>query len=437
MSTRFVSISESLGGKPRGRRSLHDPLLRFGTGPFRRFAEWGTAGYPREEQRKLMIVNVMALMIAGFSALYAVVFLTAGFEKYWPLIIVNFVFITIGLLAPLAHKINGIAAALIICITEYFALFMFVRELGHNSGVQLNYIVAAALVFAIWGMARIRLAICVVALGLALHLLAWFFYPPGSARIDADPELLQNLYISSATSTFLIIALVAGYAFTMADRARAEADSLLASMLPEPIANRLKTRPDQRVADAVPDASVLFSDLVGFTMLAQRIGPARTIDILDRIVREFDRLAAEHGVEKIKTVGDGYMAVAGASQPLEDHVPRIARMALCLPGVVAKIADAQDIELRIRIGIASGPLMAGIIGAGRFSYDVWGETVNRASRLESHGIAGEIQVSAEVREALGDAFLLEPRGPIDVKGLGLLETWILKAEHRPKPQALT
>src|SRR5690606_14538982 len=122
----------------------------------------------------------------------------------------------------------------------------------------------------------------------------------------------------------------------------------------------------------------------------------------------------------------GYMAVAGVSRPQHDHVARLARMALCLPDLVARLSQTHGVDLRVRIGIAGGPVMAGVIGADKFSYDVWGETVNLASRLESHGLPGEIQVSGAVREVLDGHFLLEPRGPIEVKGVGVLETWLLK-----------
>jgi adenylate cyclase len=349
----------------------------------------------------------MALTIAIFSVVYAGVFAAYGTGTYWPLIVVNIVLTAVALLAPLAHRINDIAAALLICIAEFIALFFFVRELGHNSGIQINFIIAAAVAFAVVGLDRIRLVVSVIAIGLALHVAAWFLFPPESARIAPDPALLANLYVSSAATTFTIIALIVGYAFTVADRARAEADALLVNILPEAIAERLKARPGDKVADSVEEASVLFTDLVGFTELAQRLGAERTVALLDQIVSAFDRLAAAHGVEKIKTIGDGYLAVAGVSRQQSDHL---------------------GVDLRIRAGLASGPLMAGIIGSDKFSYDVWGETVNLASRLESHGLPGEIQVSDAVREALQDSFVFEPRGPIQVKGVGRLHTWLLKKE---------
>jgi adenylate cyclase len=389
------------------------------------YAEIGTQGYPRPVRRRLAIVNLMAFLIAIFSAIYAVVFALHGME-YWPLIAANLLLVVAALFVPLAHRINDIAGAILICIAEFIALFFFVRELGHGSGIQINYIIAAAVAFAVCGLERMRLIAAVILAGLALHLAAWFLFPPDAAKIAAPPELLANLYISSAATTFGIIALIVGYAFTVADRARAEADSLLANILPEAIAERLKERPGERVADTVPEASVLFSDLVGFTSLAQQLGAARTVALLDAVVTDFDKLAAAHGVEKIKTIGDGYMAVAGVSRPQADHLLRLARMALLLPELVERLSAAHGVELRIRVGIASGPLMAGVIGSDKFSYDVWGETVNLASRLESHGLPGEIQVSGAVKGALCDSFVFEPRGEIEVKGVGKVATWLLK-----------
>lgn len=398
-------------------------------GPLGRFAELGTAGYPRPVRRRLTIINAMALLIAVFSVIYAVVFFYYNMHLYRHLIMLNLLLAVVVLVVPFAHRINDIAAALVITVAEYTALFVFVWAFGRNSGIQINYIIAAAVAFAIYGLSHVRLAIGLATVGLALHLAAWFMFPPERAHFAAEPSLLDNLYVSSAVTTFCIIALIVGYAFTVADAARAEADALLINILPEAIAERLKERPDARVADSVEQASVMFSDLVGFTELSKRLGAARTVALLDHIVTEFDRLAARHGVEKIKTIGDGYMAVTGVSVPRADHLPCLARMALGLPDLVERLSAAHGVDLRVRVGIAIGPVMAGVIGTDKFSYDVWGDTVNLASRLESHGLPGKIQVSDAVRKTLGDSFVFEPRGPIEVKGIGRLETWLLKEER--------
>lgn len=391
-------------------------------------AEIGTKGYSLPVRRRLMIVNVMAFLIAVFSLFYATLFAIYDIDKYLELVVANLVLVAIALAMPLLHRFGELCAALVIAGAEFAALFFFVRTLGHDSGIQINYLVAAAIPFAIFGLSYLWLVITAIVTGLALHIAAWFLYPAENALVAPDPALIDNLYVSSVVTTGCIIAVIVLYAYTVADRARAEADMLLANMLPDPVAERLKAEPEARIADSVADASVMFTDLVGFTPLVRKLDASEMLNILDEIFTEFDRLAAEHGAEKIKTVGDGYMAVCGVIEPAEDHADRLACLALALPGAVQRVAKRYGMELQIRVGMASGPVMAGIIGTNKFSYDVWGETVNLASRLESHGIPGEVHVSKTMKRALARRFHCEPRGAIDIKGVGSLETWLLKRE---------
>ncbi|MGI9382194.1 MAG: adenylate/guanylate cyclase domain-containing protein [Methyloligellaceae bacterium] len=404
---------------------------------FAAFARWlaslselGTQGYPLPVRRRLMIVNVTAFLIALFSLFYAGLFAVYDVEKYLSLVLVNLLLVVIALLAPLAHRVSEICAAIIIATAEFAGLFFFVRTLGHDSGVQINYLVAAAIPFAIFGLTHLWLVITAIITGLFLHIAAWFLYPTASALVSPDPALLNNLYVSSVITTGSIIAVIVLYAFTLADRARSEADTLLGHILPEPVAQRLKERPGTRIADSVSQASVMFTDLSGFTPLAKKLGVEQTLDILDDIFTQFDTLATKHGVEKIKTIGDGYMAVCGVVEPAEDHGTRLARLALDLPPTVDALSKRHNMDLQIRIGLASGPVMAGVIGADKFFYDVWGETVNLASRLESHGLPGEVHVSKEVRQALRQRFHFEPRGRVDIRGVGQLDTWLLKHERQ-------
>lgn len=392
------------------------------------YAEIGTQTYPLPVRRRLMIVNVMAFLIAVFSLFYAALFAVWDIEKYPSLVVANLLLVAVALLTPLFHRFGEFCGALVIAGAEFAGLFFFVRVLGHDSGIQINYLVAAAIPFAIFGLTRLWLLISAIVAGLALHVAAWFLYPPGNALVPPDPVLINQLYISSVVTTGFIIAVIVLYAYVLADRARAEADMLLANMLPDPVAERLKAEPEARVADSVAQASVLFTDLVGFTPLSRRLDAAEMLNVLDEIFTEFDRLASEHGVEKIKTVGDGYMAVCGVIELADDHAERLARLALRLPGAVDEVAKRHGMDLQIRIGMSAGPVMAGIIGTNRFSYDVWGEAVNLASRLESHGLPGEVHVSRAVQRALRRSFHCEPRGMIDVKGVGPLETWLLKHE---------
>jgi guanylate cyclase len=164
---------------------------------------------------------------------------------------------------------------------------------------------------------------------------------------------------------------------------------------------------------------------VDFTPLSQRLSPAETVDILDRLFSHFDSLVERHGLEKIKTVGDCYMAAAGVPDPHQDHARRAALLALDMREAVATSAVAGREGLELRIGINSGPVVAGVIGRKRFLYDLWSDAVNTASRMESHGTPGEIQITRETYELLKDEFVCRPRGTISVKGKGEMETWYL------------
>ena len=205
---------------------------------------------------------------------------------------------------------------------------------------------------------------------------------------------------------------------------QAKSEALLLNILPRPIAERLKAA-SRTIADDFAAASIVFADVVGFTPLAQRLPPAQTVGILDQLFSTFDELVERHGLEKIKTIGDCYMAAAGVPNPDPDHARKAALLALSMRAVMPRSAESIQSGLELRIGINSGPVVAGVIGTKRFVYDLWGDVVNTASRMESHGTPGEIQITAATRELLKDEFVCRPRGSIDVKGKGPMETWYL------------
>jgi adenylate cyclase len=182
---------------------------------------------------------------------------------------------------------------------------------------------------------------------------------------------------------------------------------------------------------------VLFADLKGFVPLAKTLGPERTVGLLNEMMRSFDRLAVQHGVEKIKTIGDAYMVAAGVPEPVADHAPRLARMSLAMLQATDELAAAFGVPLNLRIGIASGPVMAGVIGAKRLTYDVWGDTVNLASRLEGQSTPGRVLVAKATKARLDGLFQLEPRGALDIKGLGEEEAWLLGPEEVSDPPGQT
>jgi guanylate cyclase len=201
-------------------------------------------------------------------------------------------------------------------------------------------------------------------------------------------------------------------------------ERLLLNVLPAPIATRLKEGPDV-IADHFDDVTVLFADIVGFTPFADSRSPADVVAVLNEIFSAFDDLADHHGLEKIKTIGDAYMVVAGLPVPRADHEAAVAEMALDMRAAVKKLGSERGVELSIRVGIDSGPVVAGVIGRRKFSYDVWGSTVNMASRMESHGVADGIQVTERVYERLRERFEFSERGPIEVKGIGSTNAYLL------------
>jgi adenylate cyclase len=206
------------------------------------------------------------------------------------------------------------------------------------------------------------------------------------------------------------------------DTAQARVEALLLNILPEEIAQRLQAEPNA-IADHFDDASILFADVVDFTPLASRLDPREVVGMLDRLFTAFDDLVDRYEVEKIKTIGDCYMVAAGVPRPRPDHAHALAGLSLEMKDCARTCLPGSDLQLRI--GISSGPVVAGVIGRRRFLYDLWGDTVNMASRMESHGTADEIQITRPTWELLRDDFVTEPIGLIDVKGKGEVETWRL------------
>ncbi len=218
-------------------------------------------------------------------------------------------------------------------------------------------------------------------------------------------------------------------------------ERLLLNLLPYPIAERLKARPamvansiPEIIADSFPAVTVLFADIVEFSRFSAGMSPEKLVAILNEIFAEFDTIADDRGLEKIKTIGDAYMAAAGLPEPAEDHAIRAAHMALDMIDALELFNQRTGYDLQMRIGLNSGPVFAGVIGKRKFIYDLWGDAVNTASRMESHGVAGRVQLTDATRRMLGSSFLVEERGAIDTKGLGTLHTWLLTGRSVPSFQ---
>jgi len=308
---------------------------------------------------------------------------------------------------PLAVLLASAAALSLYNLTDYPGLF---------SSVPLSVVLVTA-----WAAGR---------RGWALAAVAWFGLGPVVFVAVSDlPGQFATQILSGAVSDLaLLVALlllgeaIRGRRLLQAEQERSE--RLLLNVLPAPIAARLK-QGEAVIADRFPEVTVLFADLVDFTASSDRSSPERVVQVLADLFTAFDRLAARHGLEKIKTVGDAYMVAGGLPKPRPDHAQAVAQMALALREEVVRHLDPAGRPLQLRIGIDSGPVVAGVIGTAKFSYDLWGDTVNTASRMESTGVPGCIQVTERVRRRLCGRYRFQRRGPVQVKGKGELVTWFL------------
>ncbi|MGA7913216.1 MAG: adenylate/guanylate cyclase domain-containing protein [Candidatus Dormiibacterota bacterium] len=268
-----------------------------------------------------------------------------------------------------------------------------------------------------------------VALIIASAVLEFTHFLP-QPDIPAEVRLvffLMNL-IGVALTVFVLLVYFVGEREKMKTALEAEhlrSETLLLNVLPAPVADRLKMSSDL-IADGYEGVTVLFADIVGFTPLSARLTPGEVVTLLNHVFTSFDQLVEAHRVEKIKTIGDAYMVAAGVPIRRDDHAAAIADLALQMKAEVAKVRETTNMPLDIRIGVDSGPVVAGVIGRRKFIYDLWGDTVNTASRMESHGTAGEIQVTERTWCLLRASYRFRDRGMIEVKGKGLMHTYFLE-----------
>jgi len=265
----------------------------------------------------------------------------------------------------------------------------------------------------------------------AVLVIAMQFLVPGDTGLQ--PRWAINAgFVVSTIGAFVLIFATVWYAMREVSSAEEameveykRSEALLANILPARVAERLKDPAHGTIADRYDDASILFADIAGYTERASEIPPTELVRFLDRVYTTFDRLVDRHGLEKIKTTGDAYMVVSGVPTPRADHVEAIAALALDMQRAVTDLRDPRGTPVPMRMGIAAGPVVAGVVGARKFFYDVWGDAVNVASRMESTDPEGRIQVPEDVYRRLSHAFDLEERGEIDIKGKGVMRTYYL------------
>ncbi|AFM17332.1 family 3 adenylate cyclase [Mycolicibacterium chubuense NBB4] len=391
--------------------------------------------------RRLRVLTIAGWIAAVVSAGFGILQLTLGGGLSW-LGIVNLgcaaVFMTIPRLCPLGELIAPLTFVAFAYLSTGFMCF----TIGTGSGLQFYFMVAAALAVLILGIERIALASLIAAVGVTITVVLELTTP--NDRGLGPSWTLTVGFISSAASSAVMI--IATLWYTMREIERAEdameaeyerSERLLGNILPETIAERLKDPARSVIADKYDDASILFADIAGYTKRASDTAPAELVRFLDRLYTDLDALVDRHGLEKVKTSGDSYMVVSGVPTPRPDHLEALASLALDMADAVADLRDPQGRRVPLRIGMATGPVVAGVVGAKKFFYDVWGDAVNVASRMETTDVEGRIQVPDDVYERLRQEFVLEERGLVDVKGKGPMHTWYLVGHRAESGRVVT
>ena len=363
------------------------------------------------------------------SAGFGVIQIFAAPHLWWTGVI-NIVGAAIYAMVPWLHRFGELVAPLTFIGTAYVSIFVICWFVGTGSGLQFYFLVASCLVVLQLGIDRIVLAagLAAIAAGLVITLQ---FLVPRDTGVQPAWALSLSFVVTTISGCVMVVTTVW---YSVREIVRAEtamemeyerSEALLANILPASVAERLKDPGHNIIADKYDDASVLFADIAGFTERASEMAPDKLIRFLDRLYSDFDALVDKHGLEKIKVSGDSYMVVSGVPQPRPDHVEAIADLALDMAKVANGLRDSQGRAVPLRIGLANGPVVAGVVGSRRFFYDVWGDAVNVASRMESTDSVGRIQVPEEVYQRLKNDFVLQERGALVVKGKGLMRTWYL------------
>ena len=378
-----------------------------------------------EDRRRNRLLVVFALAVLALVPPWAGVYYTFGesVAAIFPLVSVP---LTLANLAAFARTHNFERARQIeslIILTLPLGVHTALGGFQLSSGVVLWSVLApfCALVFG-----GIRAGVRWLVAFAAVVVLAALVQP---REANGLPAWIVTAFFAAniATISAVAFALLAGYARQLAmERARSE--RLLLNVLPLPIATRLRER-EEVIADAYGEATMIFADVVNSTPLTAELTPRDMVALLDEYVSLFDGLADRQGVEKIRTIGDNWMGVAGVPQPRPDHADAVARLALGMLEYVAERKRSKQRCLNFRIGINSGAVIGGVIGRRKFVFDIWGDPVNTAARMESHGEPGKIQMTEATYELLKDRFVCEPRGTIDVKGKGPMRTWWLLSER--------
>jgi adenylate cyclase len=396
-----------------------------------RIASVGIVSRDPQVVRRQRFTNIVAYAVSANAASHLIINGLYEPHALTPVHLYNAAFAIVALLIPRLHRFGENVAAGVLALLILLGTLFVIWMLGRESQLHVYFTLAGVLLF-MFGVEHLRQFLAWFSVAFIGLLVSLYLAPEHGSLVPHDSGLRQMLAAHAMINAIIINGLTMFYALAVLRRTEIELENqyarssaLVDTMLPASVADRLISGTEQRIADRVESLSVLFADLVGFTRAAHPLPPEEVIDYLDDMVRTFDDLCAKHGLEKIKTIGDSYMAVGGLNGASHREAVALGNLALAMLAAQASRPPLGKQRLGIRIGIHVGSATAGIIGDTRFTYDVWGDAVNVASRMESHGVPNRIHVSSEFRAATAGCFTFEERGITEIRGIGSSPTYFL------------
>ncbi|MRG57426.1 adenylate/guanylate cyclase domain-containing protein [Phyllobacterium sp. SYP-B3895] len=390
---------------------------------------YGTAPYPKKVAGQLQVLNFACWSIAPMWLGFALYYFND--PKLSAVVHIDFTMAAIVAGIPLLHRFGSLAAPVAFYAVSYPATFVVCYLLGTDSGMQIHYLGFAACAALIFGITPILPSLVLAIIALAFIVALEIFAPNDGGRLSEVAMLAS--FVACVLGTGAVMFSVVFYAISQAARSEAAAEFeykrselLLQNILPSAIADRLKARASKTIADRYDHVSILFADMAGFTEGAGQVSAMELVSFLNDVFTEFDGLVELHNLEKIKTTGDNYMVVSGLPVSRSDHAAAIVQLGIEMLEATSRMRDAHGRPVSIRVGISTGPVVAGVVGMKKFFYDVWGDAVNVASRMESTGLPGRIQVCPKTYRCVEGLFDFEERGPIEIKGKGKMSTWLIK-----------
>lgn len=404
---------------------------------------YGTHRFHDSTARRIRLINTAVLIadvVLFVSALITSAVLVSNGQPFVTLGNISIAALIVGFaIAPLLHRFGELAAPLYLIVFLFAVLLVTLSRMGTAQGQHMAFLLIGALAPLMFGPRRRWLAVGLVALSFLSYVVADIGFPLIGPAIEGRSRsiILAFRYVSVG-GIIAVLFLIVDHALRVAESAEAalareyaRSETLLKDMMPVPIAERLKNDPKTVIADALDDVTILFVDIVDFTSRSSRFSPEELVSFLNRVFSEFDRLTEKFSLEKVKTIGDSYMVAGGVPERRTGNVFAVAEMALEILATVRRIGAELGESIEVRVGMHTGPAVAGVIGTHKLSYDVWGDTVNTAARMESQGQPGRIQVTEATRKALEGRFDFERRGYVDIKSKGEMETFYLLSKRAP------